>query len=649
VAVLTFALWTLCCHAVVAGGGSLGHAMSLFALVAVGSAGALLWARRRREPQTNESRSETPTKPGPSPSRHQWIARIAGLAMAAALAVTTTSLDEGWLWGGALACLGLGAAVFWAAEPPHVEPPLRGRGAEAALWGMAIGCVVIALITHRPDWDDTFYVNVAVAAADFPTRPLLAGDTLLGLDGLPLYLAAHRIHTYELANAALSWLTGIPAIYAFHWVSAALGAALVPLAFAVLFRLLAPREWPWAVLALLVVLVAAGETHRWYGNLALVRMWQGKAIYLFVFTPLVYAAAIRFSLGPGWRRWGWLAAAQIAAVGCSSSAVWAAPAAAWLAMVAALRPNAEGLRRFGWGALTSVYPLAAGLLLRGDMQSALDTMLGDPTEALSVIFVTVLGDGRLYVFALASVLAAWALCPRGLGQRFAIIVPLGVWVVLLDPYTRDWIAANLTGPSYWRTLWSLPVPVLMALALIAPVRFHATTGQRVAGATACVAALVGFALAIPKFSALSSQNGGAEKVGIRVGKPGLKVPEREYRWAALLNEVAPERSIVLAPPRVSAWVPTFHGHAYPLLARHMYMKFRGEHLDIRSRIALTAYVGGVEHGDDFGEDFRKALDHFDVRAVCLRNAATADQAREALVQAGFTRQVTSPSFQIWVR
>ena len=81
----------------------------------------------------------------------------------------------------------------------------------------------------------------------------------------------------------------------------------------------------------------------------------------------------------------------------------------------------------------------------------------------------------------------------------------------------------------------------------------------------------------------------------------------------------------------------------------MYMKFRGENLDVRSRIALTAYVGGVEHGEDFGESFRRALDHFNVGAVCLRNAATAEQAREALAKAGFTRQVTSPSFEIWVR
>ena len=56
-----------------------------------------------------------------------------------------------------------------------------------------------------------------------------------------------------------------------------------------------------------LVLVAAGETHRWYGNFSFVRMWQGKAIFLSVFMPLVYAYALRFAVRPNLRDWTMLA------------------------------------------------------------------------------------------------------------------------------------------------------------------------------------------------------------------------------------------------------------------------------------------------------------------------------------------------------
>ena len=63
----------------------------------------------------------------------------------------------------------------------RVEP-----GLEMLLWLLAAAGVVLTLISHRPDADDAFYVNVAVAAADAPGRALLSVDTMHGIPGLPL-------------------------------------------------------------------------------------------------------------------------------------------------------------------------------------------------------------------------------------------------------------------------------------------------------------------------------------------------------------------------------------------------------------------------------------------------------------------------------
>ena len=164
--------------------------------------------------------------------------------------------------------------------------------------------VLLALILAGP--------AVTAQEASGTAEALLARDTMHGIPGLKLLDPVYRVHSYELWNGMLAYLTGIPAIYWFHWVSASTAAVLVALAHARLLRLVMPRLWPWAVVTVLFVVIAVGETHRWYGNFAFVRLWQGKAIFLYVFAPLVAAYAIEFALRPSRRGWLLLASAQIA-------------------------------------------------------------------------------------------------------------------------------------------------------------------------------------------------------------------------------------------------------------------------------------------------------------------------------------------------
>jgi hypothetical protein len=665
-AVVWFAVWTVCTHATVAAGGSLRQLLGLFAAAALLAGGIAVAIARRR----GGSSLSGPARPAPSarpagsevadavPARNralrflQVVGLVAGLALAAS-AVHSGEAQPLRLWWSVVGLLGLAAVPFLLVEAPLADPPLRGRWPELALWGLALACVVVALVVHRPDLDDAFYVNVAVAAADAPSAPLLDRDTMLGIPDLPLHQPAHRIHTYELWNGALAYVTGIPAIRVFHWFSAGLFALLVALAHAKLFRLLTPRLWPFAVAALLLVLVGAGETHRWYGNFALVRIWQGKGIYLFVFMPLVHAYALEFGLRPTLARFGLLAAAQTAAVGCSSSAVWAAPVGACMALACVLRPSVEGLRRFALGALASAYALGVGFVLKGDVQQQLAPLIeryvfgAQLTNALRHS----LGSGDLWSFGVATLFVAWACCPRGLAQRFAIGVPLAVWLVLLDPYWDHWISSNLTGPSFWRSLWSLPLPVLMALVLIAPLHLARGRVSRIGAGAACTALCIAFVVGVPAFSVFSERNEGAGGVGIRVGWPQLKAPESPYHWAGALNDAVPAGATVVAPPDVSVWITTFHHHAHPLQTRKLYLSRHIDQLGIEAvnlRMFMTRYVGGdreVEHAD---AHFARGLRSLDVEGVLLRNTPLAGTAREILARSGFERTLHSLEYEIWV-
>jgi len=645
-----FASWTLASHATVAAGGSLRGLVALFAAAA--AALVLLAARARRRAGARAA-PPPPAAPAPAPAPRAAPGLVRGLELAGAalaLAALAHFLAGGGvlgLWWGAALALAAALAAGWLREDPAPPPARRGRGPELALFGLSLLCLGATLAIHRPDIDDAFYVNLAVAAVDQPGQPLLAADTLHGVPGLPLHLPVYQLHSWELAPAALSLATGLPVIACFHLLAAGLGAFLVPLAAAHLLRRLLPGAWLFATAAFVLVLLAAGETHRSYANFAFPRMWQGKAVALFVFLPLVQSYALDFARCPRARAFALLAAAQIAALGASSSALWVAPAGALAALASALRPSREGLRRGALGALASLYVLAAGVLVRGQMAShAPARPAGPPGALLAEAGSEVLGTSRLAALSLFALAAGWAVVPPGLARRFACGVPLAVLVVLLDPYTGEWVSANLTGPSYWRALWALPVPLLLALLLAAPLRWPGAPGLA-AGLAACA----GFALWVPRYPVFDPRNAGPQ-VGIRVGRPSLKVPEVPYGWARALNESVEPGAAVVAPYWVSRWVPTFHHHAHPLEVRLSYLLSYREELgpeDVEDRHVMSAYAAGALLEPDAPERFRRGLERYRVRGVCLAISDLSDEARAILRGAGFERRIQGVDHEIWVR
>jgi hypothetical protein len=647
-----FATWTLASHATVAAGGSLWALLALFALAAAGALGLAAARGRRRAREHPPARPPEPPLP-PAPARAPAPRAARGLeaaGLALGLLALATFLAGGGvlgLWGGAVGGLSAALAGGWLRGAPAPPPARSGPGFELALLVLALLCVAAALAIHRPDIDDAFYVNLAVAAADAPGRPLLAGDTLHGVPGLPLHLPVYQLHSFELAMAALSLATGLPAIACFHFLAASVGAFLLPLATASLLRRLLPGAWLFATAALVLVLLAAGESHRFYSNFALVRMWQGKALALFVFLPLVQARALDFAARPSARGLALLAAAQVAALGASSSALWVAPAGALAALGSALQPTREGLRRGALGALASLYVLGAGLLVRGEMASyAPARPPPGPGVLLAEAGAEVLGHSRLAALALFAVAVGWSLVPPGLARRFACGVPLAGLVALLAPWTGEWVSANLTGPSYWRAFWALPVPLLLALLLTAPLRLPGAAGL-LAGLAACA----GFALLVPRYPVFGPENAGPQ-VGIRIGWPGLKVPEQPWGWARALHQSAPAGAVVVAPYWVARWVPTFHRSAHPLEVRLSYLLSYRDRLgpqDVEDRHVISAYAAGALLEPDAALRFRRGLEHYRVMAVCLAISELSEQARAILRAEGFERRIQGVDHEIWVR
>jgi hypothetical protein len=192
------------------------------------------------------------------------------------------------------------------------------------------------------------------------------------------------------------------------------------------------------------------------------------------------------------------------------------------------------------------------------------------------------------------------------------------------------------------------MPLLMALVLTAPLALRPPA----LGRALCAAALAGFALFVPQFSTLSRSNFGAEGVGIRVGWPGLKVPPEPYAWAVRLAASVPPGAPVLAPAFVSAWIPTLHHHPHPLVVRGLYLRALAAQLGERERedrLAMTDFVAGIERAAGAEQVFRRGLDRYGVKGVCLRDSRLAPAARAALRDAGFARTQREAPWEIWTR
>lgn len=647
-ALVAFALWTVSSHAIVAAGRGL---LALLALYTVVLAAALLLRVRLG------ALAALPDATGPAPPPDSSGPALATLRVATLVAGTAAAVsfvawaDVALVWWSAVILLGVAAVAVCFSDALCIAPPESRRSSELLLWLLAAACAVLTLICHRPDADDAFYVNVAVTAVDTPGQALLSRDTMHGIAGLPLPYPVYRVHSYELLNGALAYLTGIPAIYSFHWLSAAFAALLVPLAHAKLFRILTPRRWLATVTTLVFILVAAGETHRWYGNFSFVRMWQGKSIFLFVFMPLVYAYALRFAVRPNLRDWAMLALAQIAAVGSSSSALWVAPVGAGMALCSAVRPSGRGLKTVVLGTLSSSYVLGAAWLARSSLEGSMGEWMSQPGQAsnaapmLQFALVTVLGDSRLLIFALVSLPVAWVVLPPGLGRRFAVVAPLAALLGVLNPYTAAWVTRNVVGPAYWRGMWALPVPILMALMLTSPLLLGGGSSRPAARCAAWLVLLAAFALLIPRYSGLSPEN------GVELSWPKLKVPDAAYRWAVAVNESVPERSHVAVPSDIDPWIVTLHHHVFPLLVR-TYVRTWGKALtreDLGERDAMRRFLDNPELVEATPELFRDGLDRFQVRAVCMVNSPRAGAARTILKQDGFRPTLRRDDYELWVR
>ena len=587
--VLVFGFWTLLANVTVHWGLGFSDLRTLAPLGLVLTAATVAAARRFG----SESREHVlESRGGPDFSIHWKTA--AGLAASALLAaIFVLGHRYSIYWG--LVCLFLGVAYLKHIRAPGLEPqPATPSRADVLLLVLAsIVAMIATLVIHRPDPDDSLYLNMAVSVLDAPQEPMWTTDTVHGLPG-GFYFPTYRVHALELLTALFADVLRLEPIEVAHLVLPPLFALLSVLAAARLFRILLRSHWAWATLALVVVLLSTRQTHWMYGNFAYVRLFQGKAVFVTLAIPLIVTYALEFFASGGFKRWALLAMAQIAAVGLTANGLYGAPLAAGLALAGCWHPSRSATRRIGLGALASFYPLLLGLWVRQEMAATMlvTEFVGEPSTLEDAV-VQFLGRGGAPFAWLAALTGSWCLLADPARRRWILGCVLGFLLVFMNPLLDEFWAANLTGVHLlWRLFWTVPLPALLALVVTSSLALGRPAPSIMRAFAFAASLLLLIYVFWPPYS--NPSYGGSV-----VGTPGLKVPLPAYRVAKVLSRLAGPHETVLAPEEISTWIPTFRGHPYPVVARQVYLlgqlRVFSAWIDpqlITERLALLRFVSG---------------------------------------------------------
>ncbi|MFG2002433.1 DUF6077 domain-containing protein [Spirillospora sp. NPDC048911] len=501
-----------------------------------------------------------PAKRAPDTSLHRpppgyWaFAAIAlGVVAGAAAGLHTSGVPWWPVWTAGLLSVAATAVVFVGARgvvvvPDGSDEPAHGTAVVPAL--TALGLAVGSLFLINTDGDDAFFVSRSVWTAAHDRVAL--HDVVFTQGEIPPIAGEPPVSSIEVLVGALARVLGVPAA-SFLWYVAL--PAAVFLAVWALWRLV--REWaprrPLACFAVAVVyLIWSGESRGSLGAFHLLRMWQGKAMFVSVVIPLLYVYLTRWAERRSPAALGLAAAAGVAATGLSSTAALLVP----LVVAAVAGPLiVTGRARAGLAAAAALaYPVGAGALVT--LTHSGGAMVEGHADGAAASYTVVLLAGVLGVIGGCALwLGPWLARP-GVPALIAGGVAAVAAVLFVNGLLEFLGSATGAGPVMWRTMWVVPAPVLVGLlatVALPGALAHGRPGARRWLALAppiviCGALVVG---GLP----LSARGAGT----LVEDRPSWKAVPKELRTSrAVVNEAkARGGTVVLMPQRYMRTVPMF--------------------------------------------------------------------------------------------
>ncbi len=642
VVIAGFALWTIGFQASAFLGRSLGELVLFMAAMAV-----VLPAVRMRRSAPSAARAAPVAAPRDrsdisGPVRAVWLVLALVVSVVGLLPI---SPEAKWA---ALTVYCLAAVAWWSRNWLLLcdsDGEALDRDSEWLVWTLAVAGGFLAVLMLEPGPDDAATLNFAVVPADRPWAPLMQGDEMHGVEGLPLLFELYRLESLPALAGAVAWLCGVSVKVVMHRALPFVMGALAVLVHARLARRVADDQWR----AVFVCLFALLFFTDWSPFSFMRLVHYGKMALFLVMTPLLVCYAIEFSARPGGAAWRRLAVGQVAALGLSTTGIWAAPLVPGATLLAFWMPTARAGGRLLAGVGASFYIVAVGLSFLALSLHSVDALpqfverLALPSFWSDSLTQAARSPGLRWV-VYASMALAIPLAPGAVARRVLLALALVIVVVLLNPWLVTMVAGITGVTTYWRAFLALPLQLAVAFVVVSPL--WAWPGVRCPPPSArvvlSVLLLVGVVLTSPKayfwpaFDAVETSRFG-----------------EGYSAARRIVELSEPGEGVLAPEEVAQWITTFHEPPYPLVVRRAYTYVMSQHLEPSEyvrRMALESYVSGQNRPPRAARLLASAINRGELGVVAIAtDARWVRELRRVLRRAGMERDGELGGFEVWTR
>ncbi len=648
-------IWTLCCHQVVlrqAAFESLWPLLPIAIILAI--AGFAITV------------SEGCTYPDHHPEESLSLSP-AGIALPLAVAVILVILygitnNFMLFWSSTTVALALAYWQLMRQGAPSIKLYLPASGSWQALLGLGIIAIIATAVIHRTHGDDAFYLNLIVAALDHPDQPLMLHDRMHGLPNLPLLLPVYRIHSLELLAAAVTQITGISHLWVRNFWQPLAIAPLVIFASALFFRVFVPRHWL-TLTSINTILLVVLTTAAGLGNFSFGRLQQGKPIFVAILVPLIIVYTLRYLTAPTIERWLILIVANIAAVGASSTALYAAPLTVCLTACGYWYPTREATTRSALAMTTGFYPLGLALMFMLQVKESSPNMTNLEFEAIANNdFVLQLHHGAGGYFFWVAVLSSWAVFQDSSRRRFFLGIILAFMLGFMNPYLQEFWAVNLTGvPTFARLWWVIPRHLLLTLILSFPLLYYPFVRyEKQVKLLGCGLAATGLIILSGSLSPnLHSPQIDFNRIQYRF-PPQPKLPNERLDLIRRIQAKIPAGSYILVPAapvgkevagdELARWMIVDRQPLYPIVVTESYLQVTNffSEPEAQRRRWLSQYISGTYRTPNGPELLEQSVAELSIKGVIVPLSNPWEPEIDKILSALGFRMTVIDDYALWI-
>jgi len=458
---------------------------------------------------------------------------------------------------------------------------------------LALAGGLLSLTAIRPDLDDVGYISRSVFFLEHLDHPLDLVYHDLALLDFSLEYPLRLSYTVEHFWGYIAHLVGAPYLTVYHQVVPFVGGFLLPLAWFLAVHAFSRRPGPALVGAAAIVayLCIDGSTHRTFGNVAFVRIWQGKILLMSVFVPIFIERTLAWFERPSRASWLSLFILGVGASGLTGTSLFFVPVLAVLLGVGQLAAGGLGRRSLALqcGYFSSLAYLVglAGYLWLSAARSDYDYIGFEIFPSTFSGQVELLfGAGISFTLCIVAIATVAALLrTQGRQRRFLAGWIVAALVLVMNPLVMPYVCLLATYNAYWRLFFTFPFPLVIGVACASAVRVNVGRSLPIAGAL-LLGALV-FNLLAPGIATFGDDvrfGLGQDKVDSELGA--------EVREIVAASVPGP----MIAPNRHSGLIPLYTSALPQMCVRSWLLKhfagLAGRSGIAKSRMRAVKYVAG---------------------------------------------------------